>query len=275
MKIAIFYFSGTGNTYFMSKKLKNAFEASHHCDVYAIENHLEDANAIIDDYDLIGLGYPVYGSSLPDIVFAFIDSLQYHSKSAFTFCTQMMYSGDGAAYGGRVLGKKGFIVRWQEHVNMPNNITDVSFLTRKKPYNYEKIERYVTKKAEIFAKRILSGKPYKKGSNPLSLILGLVQRVPYEAMEKDVLSCHILIDHEVCTRCGLCVKGCPTHHLYLGETKIEQLKSCTLCYRCINHCPVQAMSLSTKQKVKYPYLGPSKDFEVDDLKKDLISKTNQ
>jgi flavodoxin len=157
-KIAIFYFSGTGNTSFVATMLCEQIRKTDDCDLYAIEKHLEDANCLIDRYDLIGLGYPIYGSSLPTIVFQFIEALSIHQKLAFTFCAQLLFSGDGAAYGGRKLEKKGFVVKWQEHFNMPNNITDLRILDRKRPYDYAKIANATTQRAARFTKFLLSEK---------------------------------------------------------------------------------------------------------------------
>ena len=170
MKIALFCFSGTGNTYFVADTLRKLLNEKNECDLYSVERHLTDADAIIDRYDCIGLGYPTHGSSLPTIVFQFIDGLAVHQKIAFTFCTQWLFSGDGAAYGARQLAKKGFVVLWQEHFLMPNNITDLRILDHKKAYNYPKIRDSVQKRAQCFVQKIDAHREYRRGSNVFSLL---------------------------------------------------------------------------------------------------------
>ena len=175
MKIAILYFSGTGNTYYVAKEFEDQFQQlGFQCDLF----RLEDGNLTsetISTYDLIGFGAPVYGSSFPHIVKTKIKSLQGH-QSCFTFVTQMMFSGDGAAYLGRLIQKQGFQSRYQIHINMPNNITDISWLTRKHP-PYEVIAKRVHRKVAFLIHRIQTNRPYRLGSNPFSLMLGLLQQI--------------------------------------------------------------------------------------------------
>lgn len=269
-KMALFFFSGTGNTYFVAKKLCDQFRKSIHCNLYSIEKHLEDANALILEADIIGLAFPVYGSSVPYIVSDFIEGIEGNSLPAFTICTQMMYSGDGAAYAGRLLKKKGFKVFWQEHVDMPNNISDLRILTSKRLPNYERIQERVLKKMDRFSKRILSGKPKRKGSNPLSLLLGLIQRVPFEAINRSTYRNSLRIDQDKCIHCGKCVLLCPVKHLENTPEGIHSGNTCTLCYRCINHCPVKAIYMISKKGVKHPYSGPQEVFDIHKVMKDDI-----
>jgi len=271
MKIALFCFSGTGNTRFVAEKITNLFRIGNDCSLFSLEKHLDDASSIIASADLVGLGYPIYGSSVPDIVRDFIDRLERFDKPAFVFCTQLMYSGDGAAYGGRLLEKKGFRPLWQEHFNMPNNITDLAFLTRKKPPRYGAISFRVERKAKVFVARILSGRPKKKGSNFFSLLLGLVQRVPYEKLEENAVKDAIRIKHDKCTRCGRCVSLCPRQNLELKQGRIEVGDHCTICYRCVNHCPERAMYVLSKKGVRNPYHGPEANFRIQRVMRDDIT----
>ncbi len=269
-KIALFFFSGTGNTQFVAKKITDIFRKNVECSLFSIEKHLTDTAKIIQSSDLVGLAYPIYGSSIPLIVRDFIERLEHNDKEAFVFCTQLMYSGDGAAYGGRLLGNKGFKVLWQEHFRMPNNITDLRILTSKKKPNYGNIEKRVEIKASRFVTRILSGKPKRKGSNFMSLLLGLVQRVPYEKIEQSAYKEAIRINHELCSMCNKCIVLCPTANLEEKDGLIVAKANCTLCYRCINHCPEKAMHIISKKGIKYPYLGPSADYRIAAVMRDDI-----
>lgn len=274
MKIAIFCFSGTGNTYRVAKTLCETIRQTDHCDLYALENHLEDADRLIETYDIVGLGYPIYGSSLPSIVFRFIEALSAHQKKAFVFCTQLLFSGDGAAYGGRQLEKKGFVVLWQEHFLMPNNITDLRIFDRRKPYDFARIDRSITKKAVRFTRWILAGKEHRKGSNPISLFLGLLQRIPYGSMNPERLAQSVRIDSKRCVRCGACVKLCPLANLRQTQEGIITQKRCTLCYRCVNHCPTHAIRLFGNGFVRYAYHGPTSGFAIESVKNDELDHTD-
>jgi flavodoxin/NAD-dependent dihydropyrimidine dehydrogenase PreA subunit len=267
MVVAILFFSGTGNTYYVARTIQDSLQRlGHHCDLHAME---ERKNQPIDIsvYDVIGLGFPVYGSSAPSLVKDYIKLLQGKNKSAFCFVTQMMYSGDGAAYGGRLLKKQGFVVDVQMHFNMPNNITDVKFLQLFKRIPYEKILLNVQKKVDFLLSRIINKRPYKLGSNPISLFLGLLQRVPYERYERILLPSIVKVNQDDCIHCGLCISLCPVQNLMSMNEVITDQGQCMTCYRCINHCPASALTLAGKSKVRRPYTGPTPSFDVFELKK--------
>ena len=265
LKVAIFQFSGTGNTYFISQLIQREFrEKRIICDLYAIES-LREYNHLIDHYDIIGLGYPIYGSSIPKIVRQFISGLRHRSdKRGFVFCTQMFYSGDGAAYGARLLKKRGFHVLEQEHFKMPNNITDYKIFRTKKSIDYDLIESKNTIKVKRFVKNIILEKRFLKGSNPISLILGLIQRLPYHLMEEKQMNHAILLEPN-CILCNKCVELCPTKNFVIRDGKLKVRNKCILCYRCVNHCPVQALHINKKTLVDKPYHGPTVQFKIRDV----------
>ncbi len=68
MKIAIYYFSGTGNTELTVKKW--ASEASKHnieCDLFKFEE-VTDKTIDVNNYDKVGIAYPIHAFNAPRIV---------------------------------------------------------------------------------------------------------------------------------------------------------------------------------------------------------------
>ena len=265
MKIALFQFSGTGNTYLVARYLKDAFLVHNaSCTVYSLEA-LKDGNSAILEADIVGLGYPIYGSSFPKPVEMFIKTLERHHKRAFVYCTQMMYSGDGAAIGAKALRKKGFSVHQLAHFNMPNNITDFRLLHWVKPKDSEKLAKKLASKTERFAKAIVADTRIRKGENVLSLALGLIQRIPFKK-GREMYKKALRVDKD-CILCQRCVALCPSQNLRIEDNQLQIDSLCYLCYRCVNHCPVQAIHFSRRAKVIRPYLGPSTDFTIEDVRK--------
>lgn len=268
MRVLLFFFSGTGNTYYVSKMIQERFlKENYECDLYAIEA-LDDVNNMIIQADLIGVGYPIYGSMMPENVEAFLKALKPIKKQAFVFCTQAMYSGDGANIAKKVLRTKGFDVRWCAHVNMPNNITDYKLLPTKE-VKYEKLEKRVKKKLSRFVGAIIRNKRLRKGENVFSLGLGLVQRVPFRKV-RDKFKEALKVSG-ACDLCKLCVRICPTQNFVIEDDKLTMKHTCYLCYRCINHCPKHALHFS-KSFVKRPYQGPTKDFNIKDVMRHQLSE---
>ncbi len=260
MKIGIFHFSGTGNTYFVANTLKKHFKSKGHLvDILAIENHLEDDESNFN-YDIIGIGYPIYGSDVPKIVNEWVNRLPVLSQRIFIFCTQMMYSGDGANYIGKRLRKREMVVHQQAHFNMPNNITDIKIFKPGKHLTEKQIEK-LNNNCQVFAHKILDDQISLKGSSILSLFLGLVQRFPFQRLEKQIFDSSIKLE-DTCVLCGKCVEICPVKNFEISEGKLKTNNSCILCYRCVNNCPKLSLHISRKRKVIYPYKGPTEEFVI-------------
>ncbi len=269
-KVVIFYFSGTGNTWWVSEKLAELLSRGETvAEAVSIEKiTATEADELVASADLCGFGYPVYGSDIPLIMVDFIMSLSpVEKKEAFIFCTQWKFSGDGARTGWEFLADRGFSLRWGEHFFMPNNVcitafaflpyTNNKFLIRKR---LNKTEKKIVRFRDLIEKN----ENHFTGFNNFSMKLGSLQRVPFrKAIHKfrDIIK----VDEKKCTDCGLCVELCPSDNLYYDENNdgiIKTKGSCVMCLRCYNFCPVSAikcMELSHGIRKK-PYRGPVESF---------------
>lgn len=266
---AIFYFSGTGNTWWVSNALVDTLrENEYQADAYSIEKLAKgEANQIIEDCELVGFGYPIYGSDLPQIMKDFIISLdKVDNRDSFIFCTQHIWSGDGARAGLKYIKGKGFIVQWGEHFHMPNNIctTIIGFY----PYTNDKNKINLTlaktrQRVERFVDKIVNKHTYRRGFNPISRVLGAFQRVPFIAIHNR-LNDQIGTDEDTCIHCGKCELICPTQNIEFNDKEFSSQARCILCLRCYNYCPVSAitfMKLKHNKKRGEPYKGPTPRFD--------------
>lgn len=58
------------------------------------------------------------------------------------------------------------------------------------------------------------------------------------------IAVEVLIDHEKCTLCKLCVELCPAGVFNLDNNRINVFSDrCIECYGCIPLCPVKAISI--------------------------------
>ena len=103
MKATIFYFSGTGNTWFIAESLrKGLFIRGIDVDCYSIEDsELAKTGAIeqlITESSHIIIGYPIYGSVAPRPMIEFIERFPktYKNTKLSVFSTVALASGDGA-----------------------------------------------------------------------------------------------------------------------------------------------------------------------------------
>ena len=114
MNIVIFYFSGTGNTWWSSVELKKELVAlGNTVDTYSIENPVLKKDGFIlqkiKKADHIIIGFPIYGSDLPENMLDLVDKLPRvrNNKGFSAFCTQAAFSGDGTIFFKPEITKKG------------------------------------------------------------------------------------------------------------------------------------------------------------------------
>lgn len=256
-KIAMLYFSGTGNTAFVIKELEKHWEKNElSYTTINMESFDESHIETIDQSDVILFAYPVHGSMAPMFVWEFVRKYAPHfdGKKGVVLATQWFFSGDGGAYMARILKKCNMDVIAIDHFKMNNNISDFPMLKINNGTENNKMIRRLTQEIELFALDFINGKYVKIGNSFGSMLLGAMQRIPFSKWERK-LSQNVKIDSGLCTLCNLCVEQCPTKNLTNSGTAIEQNGNCTLCYRCVNRCPVAAISIMGKNKPKKQYLG--------------------
>lgn len=267
-ELVIFYFSGTGNTWWVSEELVSQFtKLDRSARAYSIETlSVDEASKLISNSEIVGFGYPIHGSDLPKPMKSFISQLPSESgKRAFVFCTQWLWSGDGAAVGGTMLHDKGFKIQWGEHFLMPNNVT-VSIISLPYTNDHSRLAGVLgrsARRAASLAEGILAGKAFLRGFNQLSFYFGSLQRIPFRKVFHKLQN-DIGIDFSNCIDCGECVRLCPVDNFYYEDRLIKTKGSCIICLRCYNFCPVAAITHMDRPHLHgrgEPYKGPVKDFD--------------
>jgi len=277
-KAIIFYFSGTGNTWWVADKIKKLLDARNvNADIISIDN-LKDggivdakkADWLIKASDIVFFGWPVYGSDLPSPMKHFIDNLSpvAKSKHVHTFCTQMMFSGDGAFCYNKNFAKKGLIIDSCEHFIMPSNFS-ISYGLMSPPKTNEKTKA-IMEKCELsiskYVSILLNGK--SKITGKYSYPLGIIQRLPYRLLAKKLKKI-IGVNKSICIKCGQCASYCPNANIIMKGFP-EFCGQCALCLRCYSYCPVSAITArgKTRKAEKYgaPYRLADKRFSLTFLK---------
>ncbi|MBC3802933.1 4Fe-4S dicluster domain-containing protein [Acetobacterium fimetarium] len=245
------YFSGTGNSQYIAERFSQIMDAT----CYSIEEAV-DFNEIITAAQTIVVCYPIYGSCVPKIMRAFVRNNQaaFAGKKLIIFCTQLLFSGDGARVFTELLTGVPVDIRYAEHFNMPNNICNFFLFPLA---NASKRQRYLKKadqKLRRAGQNITAGVVKKRGFNPVSRYLGLwTQRAHFGALEKKAER-DVRIS-AACNGCGKCVRICPMKNLKITDQSIAQLNRCTLCYRCVNQCPQKAITVLVHTPVSKQYQG--------------------
>lgn len=244
------YFSGTGN----SKYIANLFGKKMGTRCYSIEEKI-DFEKEIEKHETIAFCYPIYGSCVPRIMREFVskhaEKLKY--KKLIIFCTQLMFSGDGARVFTDLLPNDYGEVIYAQHFNMPNNICNIKVFPVK---NGDEIKKYIKaadKKMERVCSDLKKGKIKKQGFNKISKFIGKSQSGHWPDMEEKNKG-SVKVDND-CINCNLCVKLCPMKNLSTSDKGIVQNDNCIICYRCVNACPKCAITVLIHKKPKKQYKG--------------------
>lgn len=271
-KAVIFYFSGTGNTWWVADKIKKQLDANNiNADTVSIEKtDSKKADWWIKTADLIFFGWPVYDCDLPEPMKNFIDNLKpvEKGKHIHTFCTQMGFSGDGAWNYHKHFQKKGLIIDSTQHYVMPSNLSHLGGIFGT-PENEARIKEIIAdceKQVEKNMHELLIGKAKIKGK--YSFLLGALFRLPYRFLYKRYQK-QVGVDKNRCNSCGLCAALCPSDNIIMSEYPEFEGK-CSLCMRCYAICPETAITVNGKSrdtaKTVKPYLIQDRRFRQSILK---------
>lgn len=265
-KSVIFYYSGTGNTWYVANKMKHYLSSNTgECEILSIENLSKlKIKAKISEADIIGFGYPIYASDIPDPMKKFMQKITIpKNKDVFIFCTQYFFSGDGARVATEFLNVNKEQIKWAFHFNMPNNLCCIPL--HKYTSDFNKINetlKKANKKIKEACIKISRNEVSLIDFNMQSKILGNMQRPVYRKF-KNKFTNKLSIDYTKCTSCGICESICPTANIVYKNSKYVIKPNCVFCMRCYNFCPNNAILFNKKpRKNKYgtPYKGPTKTY---------------
>ena len=274
-KIIIYYFSGTGNTWWVAKELTKALQhQNQEVKCISIES-LEDRYSFceISGADHIVLGFPVYGSTAPKLVRDFISRLPASKKNqtASVFGTHALASGDSAYHVGQMLVQKGYRLRHAMHFRMMNNlhIPRFKFTPPRNDHRVDKALMQALPKVTRLSACIIEDTAYVTGNHVFAHILGNLQRKHVDHLI-GTASKDFKVNKDACIDCEKCVRICPVQNIKKQDDVYRFCDKCLLCMRCYSQCPKNAILLgeATKDAVKYPrYKGPGKTFNIEVLRK--------
>jgi len=243
MKIALFYFSGTGNTKYACERFKYLMEQKDNSVyLYNIEKLSTELNVnistIIYQADIIGLAYPVYGANIPKIMDQFVNNYidnKISKKEAFIITTVGYINAYGPFIIKKRLKKYGFILKWHYVYHTINN-------TAIRKANIDQLEEKHRKqeiKFNMFCNSIINRKSFYNGIGPW-IIGGYIVRAIFR---KPIASHYKLffVESSICTNCNMCISNCPMDAINIVDGKYTFLENCTTCFRCINKCPANAI----------------------------------
>jgi len=242
--IDFYYFSGTGNTLLVVKKMKEVFESK---GVAVTLFPIEKSDPTkVNLQHVIGFAFPVAIQGTYPFVWNFIESLPLtEDTKIFMIDTLQKFSGGVVGNIKKIVKKKGYEPIGAKEIKMNNNFLPESIDQDKN----DKIIKEGIEEAAEFAKDILHDRTEWKRVPIISDIFSFFSKTDFMwGMMRKASSWQL--DEEKCTKCGLCERMCPIDNIKMNEYP-EFLGKCTFCMRCISFCPTEAIYLPDKEYKLY------------------------
>ncbi len=242
--IDLYFFSGTGNTFLMTKKIESILKSKdYNIKLFRLER-TDPKNINLNH--TIGIGVTVAYFSTYPIVWNFFNNMpNTNGTKVFFFDTMGGYSGGLLRPIKSSLEKKGYITLGACEFVMPSNLSS-------KPMSLNELSDKLKKnqiKAEEFVDKLILGKA-KWSSNP---ILSFLFYTMYKTMNPPAYfrkTAPISVDSSKCIQCGICYKVCPADNIRMYEfPRFED--HCQTCMRCFSYCPVLAIYYKGKNYTPY------------------------
>ena len=265
MKVALFYFSGTGNTELTVKKWKDeAAKFDIAVDLIKIEKDNFDFSKI-NEYDKIGFAYPIHAFNAPENVWRYAKKFPKldNPKKVFVIMVSGEYLTINHSSGNkllRILRRRNYIFESDYHYLMPYDL--VFRHTELRAFQmYDTMNKLVPIDVNDY---LVNGQTNRLKKIPLSgWFIWLLRIEQWFAGWNGKL---FRINKKKCIKCMKCVNNCPTKNIEYKDNKFIFHTRCLMCTRCSYNCPTNAVNIGilNSWKVNKPYAFKKPEIEEKD-----------
>lgn len=245
-KIVLYYFTGSGNTLLIAKRVKKQLEdRSYEVMLIDMADHVYVSTK---KAEFVGLLFPVAIQSTYPLVWKFLNNLPVVDKvKVFMIDTLVSFSGGIVGPLRKILDNKGYDCVGAIELKMTSSM-EKKFITddEKRAKNEGAL-----KSADDFIETLLKG---QSKWPRLPLLSDLMRKISMDSGIWEKTSKKKTVDHNICIKCGICVKSCPVDAMVLEGKVVIDHKTCISCMRCLNICPPNAFRIDGKslyQQIKY------------------------
>jgi len=255
MKTEIFYFTGTGNSLYIARKINEALTYPGEllpCTTY------NGSDTVYSDADVVGLVFPIYMGNAPNIVKKFATKLKICKTSyVFAVATYNSHVMDCMAFLSEIMRTNSINLALGETVNMPGNAKESS-----QEDNEKRLKASKQKVIEI------ANKINNRIIEPQKNSLRIVRKVASGKIDSRTLITNFKALPS-CNYCGTCRKICPMANIKMVDNKPVWGNNCATCLACFHWCPQNAI------KWRAPIVGNRPQYHHPEIKVADIAKQQQ
>lgn len=245
----IAYFSATGNSRYVAKRISEAIGDPHLMDISLAYKENASSYSLEGDKPTLIIVSPIYDWGLPFIVHDFLSRADFifgKEKAPYIafIATYGTSPGAGDKYVMKILKKKGLSLSFSYAVKMPDTWTPLYDLSDKKKVG--NINRKAEQEINEAISRLKGKEKGFKMRNRLPYPLAnLYYSFNYPRVRK---TSHFRVE-DSCIGCGVCEKMCPLSAIKMEKGRPTWTKdSCTMCLGCLHRCPKFAIQYGKKTK---------------------------
>ncbi|HWR23326.1 MAG TPA: EFR1 family ferrodoxin [Feifaniaceae bacterium] len=248
MESTIYYFSATGNSLMLARKIAGGLPDSRLVSMAAPPPHEPVGGAS----HIIGFVFPVFYAGLPRLVRRFAERLTIvKGTCCFAFTNYGGAAWDALGMLDDVLKEKGAPLSYADGANMPGN-----YIVKYSAFAPDTIQRLIEaamEKAGKAARAIANGEklPVQRTAKLFSKIANqnYLYRNIAEWDEKFRAT-------GACTGCGICERVCPVSNIGLEDRRPIWRHRCERCLACLQWCPHQAIEYGKSTLGRERYRNP-------------------
>lgn len=250
MKTEIFFYTGTGNSYWTARTIaKNIGGAE------LRPMRWKEGEAVSSSADAVGFIFPVHIWGLPRRVVAFADSFAaIPDKYYFAVAVNAGQVAGTLVQLKKLLAAKGMALNSGFNVVMPSN-----YIPWGGPGTKEFIDGRIEKAREkiaVISSAVAKREQLRVEKGPLWQNI-LFSKILYRLSFRHVpqMDKGFWVD-ERCNGCGICATVCPSGNIVIKDGKPAWQHRCEQCLACLQWCPKEALQLGKKtpryQRYRHP-----------------------
>ena len=228
--MTVFYFTSTGNSLAVARRIGGK--------LISIPQIIDSGNLNFKD-DVIGIVFPVYWITVPEIVRRFMQKAKLEAAYIFAIGTNGGSPGSAMVDARKLAKKNGYRLDYAVNIIMADNYFPLYDLKKE-------IDRLPGKKIDEKISRIVEDIGKRKHElEGASVVWRFFSALIVRFKKFDNFAKKYTINDQ-CNKCGVCKKVCPANNISVDD-KVVFGSRCMGCLACSNLCPQNAIHLKNEK----------------------------